>query len=227
MTSLQTIYIKAISRHHGLFITLCGILLLVIVSWLSTWFWQQARLPLMFLVLASFVIIFIGLLKLAEPKHSLILTAHTLEFHHRHGQWKMPWRNVRNIFPVTNTSGFELNELNYLGIRLEHLTDIIPNISRRLANRLIHEQKPLIQYCLRHQLLTLEQSILNFEPYKLDNGEVIKGPLAAFLHHSEQLFNALGAHLFISSGSLNNSITEFSKMLNDYHQAIKKADINN
>lgn len=216
MTQSSLIKIKAISRHNGLFITLMGTLLLAVVTIISSFYWQQFRFPLLFLILVSLVAIFIGLLKLAEPKHSLILSPQSMLFHHRHGQWQLPWLCIRNIFPVTNTYGINKVSLNYVGIRLEKIHDIQNKISPRLANRLIHEQKPIIEYCIKHQLISFEQGIINFEPFIFDNGEVIKGPLAAFLYQSDVLFTALGAHLYIPSTSLNTGIEDFVTLADSY-----------
>jgi hypothetical protein len=215
-TKKNIIKIKAIARHHGLFITLTGLIFLLIVAWLCSYYWQQARFPLLFMVLACLVTIFIGLLKLAEPAYSLIVAPETLTFHHRHGRWQFNWQQIRNIHSVTNTVGITREELNYVGIKLTSIDTIAKNISLRLANRMIHEQKPLIQYCIKQQLITFEQGILNFEPYLLSDGRVIKGPLAAFLHHSEILHQALGAHLFIAASNLNGSIDDFVLLANDY-----------
>jgi hypothetical protein len=212
----NTIKIKAIARHHGLFITLSGFMALVIVAWLCSYYWQQARFPLLFMVLACIVTIFIGLLKLAEPAYSLIVAPKTLTFYHRHGHWQFNWQQIRNIHSVTNTVGITREELNYVGIKLNSIEAIANNISLRLANRMIHEQKPLIHYCIKQQLITFEQGVLNFEPYVLKDGKIIKGPLAAFLHHSEVLHNALGAHLFISANNLNASINDFVILANGY-----------
>ncbi|MGB2742654.1 MAG: DUF2982 domain-containing protein [Cognaticolwellia sp.] len=212
----NTIKIKAISRHHGLFITLSGFIALVIIAWLCSYYWQQARFPLLFMVLACIVTIFIGLLKLAEPAYSLIVAPKTLTFYHRHGHWQFNWQQIRNIHSVTNTVGITREELNYVGIKLNSIEAIANNISLRLANRMIHEQKPLIHYCIKQQLITFEQGVLNFEPYVLKDGKIIKGPLAAFLHHSEVLHNALGAHLFISANNLNASINDFVILANGY-----------
>jgi len=214
--SNKTIKIKAIARHHGLFITLTGFIALFIVAWLCSYYWQQARFPLLFMVLTCVVTIFIGLLKLAEPAYSLIVTPEALTFHHRHGQWQFNWRQIRNIHSVTNTVGITREELNYVGIKLTSIEAIANSISLRLANRMIHEQKPLIQYCIKQQLITFEEGILNFEPYVLKDGTVIKGPLAAFLHHSEILHQALGGHLFISASNLNGSIDDFVFLANTY-----------
>ena len=220
----KTVYIKAIARHHGMFITLMGLIALLIVTLLCSHFWLQARFPLIFMLLACFVAIFIGLLKLAEPKHSLILAPETLTFHHRHGRWQFNWQHIRNIHCVTNTVGIARDELNYVGLKLTEIDLIAENISLRLANRMIHEQKPLLQYCIKQQLITFDQGILNFEPYLLSNGKVIKGPLAAFMHHSEVLHQALGAHLFIAASNLNGSINDFVVFANN---CLAKAETSN
>lgn len=220
----NVIKIKAVARHHGLFITLTGFIALLIMAWLCSYYWQQARFALMFMVLVCLVTIFIGLLKLAEPAHSLILTAETLTFYHRHGRWQLNWQQIRNIHCVTNTVGISREELNYVGIKLNSVDSIANNISLRLANRMIHEQKPLIHYCIKHQLLTFEQGILNFEPYVLKDGRIIKGPLAAFCHHSEVLHHALGAHLFIAASNLNGSIDDFVFLTSTYLANAKEAD---
>ena len=156
------------------------------------------------------------MLKLAEPKYSLIITSKALTFYHRHGYWKFNWQQIRNIHSVTNTVGITREELNYVGIKLNSVESLVENISLRLANRMIHEQKPLLQYCIKQQLITFEQGIINFEPYVLTNGDIIKGPLAAFMHHSEVLHQALGAHLFIAASNLNGSINDFVVLANNY-----------
>lgn len=218
------IKIKAIARHHALFISLTGFIFLLLVAWLCSYYWQQARFPLIFMILVCLVTIFIGLLKLAEPAHSLILTPESLIFHHRHGHWQFNWQQIRNIHSVTNTVGITREELNYVGITLTSIEVIANNISLRLANRMIHEQKPLIHYCIKRQLITFEQGILNFEPYVLTHGEVIKGPLAAFLHHSEVLHQALGAHIFIAASNLNSSINDFVCLANSHLVIAKEPD---
>ncbi len=212
----RVLKIKAIARHHGMFITLSGCIALLLVALLCSYFWQQARFPLMFLLLASCVAIFIGLLKIAEPQHSIILNTEKISFYHRHGTWQILWQKIRNIHAVTNTVGITREELNYVGITLSSIDVLANKISLRLANRLIHEQKPLIQYAIKRNLITFQQGIINFEPFQLKNGEIIRGPLAAFLHHSQILHQAYGAHLYISANNLNSSIDSFVVLANKY-----------
>ena len=199
-----------------MFITLSGFIALLLVAVLCSYFWQQARFPLMFMLLVCFIAIFVGLLKLAEPKHSIILNSEKMSFYHRHGTWQLLWQKIRNIHAVTNTVGITREELNYVGITLFSIDVLANNISLRLANRLIHEQKPLIQYAIKQNLITFQQGIINFEPFQLKNGEIIRGPLAAFLHHSQILHQAYGAHLFITANNLNSSIDNFVVLANKY-----------
>mgnify|MGYP000076613499 FL=1 len=212
----KTLKIKAIARHHGMFITLSGCIALLLVTLLCSYFWQQARFPLMFMLLVCIIAIFVGLLKLAEPKHSIILNSEKISFYHRHGTWQLLWQKIRNIHAVTNTVGITREELNYVGITLSSIDVLANNISLRLANRLIHEQKPLIQYAIKQNLITFQQGIINFEPFQLENGEFIRGPLAAFLHHSQILHQAYGAHLFITASNLNSLIDSFVVLANEY-----------
>jgi hypothetical protein len=218
----RIVKIKAIARHNGMFITLLGFIALLLIAFLSSYFWQQARLPLMFLLLASCVAIFIGLLKLAEPQHSLILSSDNICFYHRHGNWQLQWHQLQNVHGVTNTVGVSREELNYVGIKLFSLDVLVDNISLRLANRLIHEQKPLIQYAVKHNLITFQQGIINFEPFQLTSGETVKGPLAAFLHHSLILHQAFGAHIFIAANNLNGPVNNFVVLANNYLRNTKE-----
>ena len=89
----------------------------------------------------------------------------------------------------------------------------MPAINPGLANRLIHEQRPLITFAVMNQLLLLEQVQLNFEPYELPSGENVKGPIAAFLHHTEVLQAAYGYHLYIPDTAIDRELSEFIRLL--------------
>jgi len=86
-------------------------------------------------------------------------------------------------------------------------------ISPRLANRLIHEQKPLLAFAVKQQRLTLEQCQLSFEPFELPSGELLKGPLAAFFHHCTVLKTAFGYHLFLPETAIDRELIDFHQLL--------------
>jgi len=208
-----SITIKPIAKHHRIFLCIFGVSLLLITFLSAQYFWQMYQLSHIFMILLSLVIILIGVVKLFEPAVSLYLTPSKIIFNHRYGHWKLTWQDIQNINLVSEVVGLQREELPYVGIQLVHIDRIAKNISVRLANRLIHQQKGLIIYSVLHQLMTIEQAQINFEPFYLPNGEAIRGPIAAFLHQTEQLSHAFGYHLFLPVDSFDRDIDEFASLL--------------
>ena len=71
-TTITTRKIKAIARHHGLFITLLGLIALVIVLGFCFNYWHQARFVLMFMVLTCLVTISVSYTHLTLPTSDLV-----------------------------------------------------------------------------------------------------------------------------------------------------------
>ncbi len=211
--SSPVIKIKARAKKHSRFLILIGSVLMLVTIVLSHYYWQALRLVLIFLILLSLIIIMTGLLKRLEPKYSLLLNPLGMDYCHRYGHWHLNWQQIRNINHIKETSGLDRLELPYIGIRLYDLDSLANQISPRLANRLIHEQKPLIAFAIIHQLLSLEQGQLNFSPYQLSSGKVVKGPLAAFLHHSQAIYTGFGYHLVIPESNTDRELHEFCQLL--------------
>lgn len=212
--SIPEIRIKAQSKHNAYSIMLIGFTLFISVIIFSQNYWYQAKLVLIFLLLVSIVIIFIGVTKHIEPVNSFQLTPKNLTYQHKYGNWKVKWQDIRRISQVSETVGIDYVTLPYLGIKLDSLKDISANISPRLASRLIHEQRPLIYFCIQHRLLTVQQATINFSPFKL-NGKIIKGPVAAFLYQTASLHEALGYHLFIPQSAIDRPCQDFGNLLKD------------
>jgi hypothetical protein len=207
------IKIKPIIKHHGLFICLVSIFCLIVLVIISQFIWLQAKLPLMFLISFSAVMLFLGICKLLEPKYSLLLTPDLCRYQHKKGHWQLPWHEIKAINTVTNTRGINLEQLAYVGVTLHNIDTLIASITPRLANQLIHEQKPLLAYCLSAGLITQQQATLNFEWYTSSKGEKLFGPTAGFLHQCHVLHDALGAHLFIAQINIDRSIEECVELL--------------
>ena len=211
--SSPIIKIKAQANHHGWFLIFIGGIAILIILVLSHYFWRELRLVLIYLILLTLVIILTGILKRLEPRYSLILTPQNIRYFHKAGDWHLSWQQIQNINPVKETCGLTRVELPYIGIRLYDVESLVNQISPRLANRLIHEQKTLIAFAIINQLFTLEQSQLNFSPYQLRSGKLVKGPLAAFLHHSKILYTGFGFHLFIPESSMDRDLNKFFQLL--------------
>lgn len=208
----ESIKIRPSANNHGLFLIMVSALLFIITLSLAEAYWQQWRLVFIALYLISVVILFTGVLKKIQPQYSFLLTKEKLIFQHRVGQWQLLWSQIRYMAPLTSTRGIDVQTLPYIGIKLTDRSALEQCISNRLASRLIHEQRPLLIWALSHQLITLEESLINFSPYK-GNKQLIKGPKAAFLHQVITLEKAFGFHLFIHQSSLDREISEFCHLL--------------
>ncbi len=214
-TRLPVINIKAQANHHAIFLLLVGWLLLLLTLLVSQYYWQTLRLVLMFIFLLAVVVIITGLAKYLQPQFSYHITPKRLEYHHRYGKWQLAWQQIQAIKPIIEVCGLTTVALPYIGIRLVNLEALAQQISPRLANRLIHEQQPLLKFAFMQQSLSLEQIQLNFTPFILQSGLKISGPIAAFLHHCKSLKSALGYHLYLPETSMDRE-------LNDFHQLLKQ-----
>ncbi|KGJ87294.1 DUF2982 domain-containing protein [Colwellia psychrerythraea] len=219
---LPVINIKAQSNHHALFLMLVSVVIALFTFIFSQGYWRQFHLVIIFIYLCALVIFITGLAKYLEPKYSLSLNPTGIKYQHRYGQWQVEWQEVQRISLINETSGLATIQLPYIGIRLLNLSSLADKISPRLANRLIHEQKPLVAFAMSQKLLPLEQSLINFEPFTLSSGEIITGPLAAFLHHCALLHQALGYHLYLPETAIDRDLNEFCTLLTQCMRASTK-----
>ncbi|TPH13589.1 DUF2982 domain-containing protein [Litorilituus lipolyticus] len=212
--SLPSLEIKAHTNKHARFLVALGLFLILINCAISMVWWNELRLVLMFVYLVALVVVITGVAKLSEPKFSLTITPQNITYHHRYGQWQLNWSQIKRLGLVKETYGVSQIELPYLGVKLNDISELVTQISPRLANRLIHEQKPLIAFAIKCQLMPFEQGVISFEPVHLGNGQLLKGPVAAFIHHCRALDRALGFHLFIPHSSMDRELTDFHQLLN-------------
>ena len=212
MTNEKAIHIYPNGNKHRLFLVVLGIFLLAINLMLISSFWQSAKLLLIFTSLAAFVVFISGITKWLEPAFSFTLTPKNLTYHHRCGDYQLLWRDIKHISELEMTVGVERQSLPYIAISLHSLDAIVDTISPRLANKLIHEQKSLLIWCVQRYLVEMEDITMKFEPFKLQD-RVITGPIAEFLHHCTTLHQALGYHLVIPTTALDRDTMAFSQLL--------------
>lgn len=211
-TSLPFINIKAKANQHALFLILLGVTIFIITLAVSQYYWRSYRLILIFTYLLTIVIIFTGLLKRTEPRVTFKLTPQSIHYHHRQGKWVLNWKQIKSINTINEEVGLSSITLPYIGIRLKSVDTLAEQISPRLANRLIHEQRPLLSFSVMQLLLSLEDTQLNFTPFTLASGKIIKGSIAAFLHHCQILHKGLGYHLYIPEQSADREIEDFCQL---------------
>lgn len=220
-TPSTVIKVKAQGNHHALFLMLVALIIFTLTLIFSASYWQQYRLILIFIYLVTLVTFITGFSKYLQPKYSLLLTPKAITYQHSYGLWQITWTQIQAINLLKETLGLEQIKLPYIGIRLKEIDVLSENISPRLANRLIHEQRPLIAFAISQGLLTFEQGQLNLQGFKLATGELIKGPLAAFFHHCLALNTAFGCHLFIPETAADRELEHFHLLLT---QCMKHAE---
>jgi hypothetical protein len=194
--------------------------ILIFIFWLiSLFLWQAYKIQLILLICASLIIAFIGVLKYLEPETSFFITPEMIVYCHLNGKWKLPWQDIIRFGQVKGLVRGEHTELPYLGIKLNKLDHIAKTISPRLANKLIHEQQELLVLAIVNKELSTEVDLINFEPYKL-NEVIYKGPIAAWLHRSEQLATVYGYHLYLPESSLDRDLNHFLNLLKKCHNYV-------
>jgi len=191
---------------------LLGFILMSISMLINNFFWNDYKYQLMLILFASCMVFLTGFLKYSELDISYRLTRDKLYFYHRNGCWDITWNNIVRIGNVSSYSGFEHIQLSYIGIKLKDIELIAQNISPRLANKLIHEQRELLILAARNREIVLDSGLISFDPFIL-NGKTYKGPIAAWLFRTEQLASVYGYHLFLSETTFDRELDEFLQLL--------------
>lgn len=208
----DTIIIRPIAKHHQSFLLVIGVVLLATSVTLNGLYWHDYKFQLMLLLFVSLIVLFVAFLKVTEPSDSLTISRQSISFRHRYGKWHIPWKNVLRIAQPSIQTNFQYVDLPYIGIRTSSLKELAENITPRLANRLIHEQKELLVVAARYNHIKLENGLIHFEPYELE-GTIYKGPIAAWLYRTEQLSTIYGFHLYLPENSLDRSIESLVALL--------------
>jgi len=216
MDNKSTLIIKPKSKRNGLFILILGLIFMFICFMLNLAYWHLFKLQLTALMLASFIVVLIGYFKNSEPNVSYELTPQTIKYHHRRGEWQINWTDIIRIGGISADIHGEKVRLPYIGIRLSSLESLAKSVPPRLANKLIHEQQELVKLAVKSSQLSVEQGTLSFSEYKT-NFKLFKGPVAAWLHQSENLALAYGYHLYLPEDSFDRNQQEFLSLLKQCH----------
>ncbi len=216
-SNTDELLIKPKSKQHAGFLMLLGACLLLVSFLLNSIFWNEYKFQLMLIMFACLIILLTGFLKNSEPETSFKLTRESICFFHRNGEWLVEWSKIERIGQPTANTIFEKIDLPYIGIKLKNIAFIADNISPRLANKLIHEQRELLILAARNNEIKLESGLISFDPFTLNN-KVYKGPIAAWLYRTEQLVNIYGYHLYLPETSFDRELHTFINLLNNCKQ---------
>ncbi|MCC2617400.1 DUF2982 domain-containing protein [Aestuariibacter halophilus] len=218
----DTIWVKAHAKRNGLTTLIIGGLgLLLSAAWLA---WMPSALFLagIFLCSAALVTLLIGWFKCREPVHSLAISRQGVRFHHRVGQWFLPWQHIQRIDSPRLTSGLEQQALDVVGIKISDYGAFIATLSPRLANHLLQEQRPLLlggEGCDSGQCYS--ENLLEPDRFKLASGEWLTGIQAMFAHRMKRFRERWGYDVFISASALDRDTPSFVALLRQCHDQVR------
>ncbi len=183
---------------------------------LSLLFWPEFKLQLIAFYLLAIVTTFLGIVKYFEPEYCLVLDEQGLTYCHRQGQWTIAWQNIQQVYQPKFSHGLESKPIPYIGIRLIDNEAPTNSVSPRLANHLIHEQRGLMVLALQVQSVSWQETQMNFEPFTMKSGHVVKGPTAAWLHQMQILRLVYGCDLYVPCNSFKQEADEIIALFKSY-----------
>lgn len=214
---METIHIRPKARHHGVFYSVLGMGLCCLLFILPVSFGFQLNLLYITLILISFVMGFIGILKLLEPRVSLTLCKDCFEFHHRCGGWILKWANIVRIDQPALQDGLEWFPLPYLGLKIRDYEPLLNILSQRLAVKLLSEQRTLLVQVLQQEYISGHIDA-NFELiedpiYRSTSGHIYQGAVAMMGHRMARMRTMLGYDLLIPGNSLDREVMDFVSLM--------------
>lgn len=190
---------------------------------------QVAHTALYGLLLCALVALLLGCVKLLEPSFSFHITPHQIVYHHRYGNWQLPWDEIQRCDVVRVRAGWEHKELPFVGLRLRAPDAILESISLRLASRLLLEQQALLLYaqpesnscdkedkqsCSTGDCLLPEiDGLMEDDHFESPNGSCYSGLLAMLGRRMQRLHQGLGYDLYIPLNALDRPGSEFIGLL--------------
>ncbi|MBC3767888.1 DUF2982 domain-containing protein [Neptunicella marina] len=185
------------------------------------------RLPGYFIIAAAIVALIIAYSKYSQPQYSLIIHPDYLCYQHQYGQWQIHWLDIQRIDQPKFHDGLHSQELNYIGIRLKHPTNVLTTISLRLANNLMLQQRPLLlmgddSECASGNCYA--SNLIENDHFDDKQGNVFKGVQAMFANRMQRLRKNLGYDLYIDASEFDRPIKEMLVLLRNCQQHVQSTN---
>ena len=219
----ESIYIRSSAATNGITTLIIGACVAVFGFSIITFLPKLFFLVGVLFVSGSIIAFVMGFYKLREPKYSLEITKKGLVYHHRKGQWRMPWENIQRIDVPRVHKGLEHIDLEMVGFRLKQSEAFLDNISPRLVTHLLMEQRPLVAQIIQSGCETGQcygDDVIEDTKYKLSDGTLIKGVSAMFANRMRKLQQGLGYDVFLSVNELDRGASEFVTLLRECQESV-------
>lgn len=219
----ESIYIRSSASTNGITTLIIGACVALVGFAIITLLPKLFFLVGVLFVSGSIIAFVMGFYKLREPKYSLEITKQGIVYHHRKGQWRMPWENIQRIDVPRVHKGLEHIDLEMVGFRLKQSEVFLDHISPRLVTHLLMEQRPLVAQIIQSGCETGQcygDDVIEDTKYKLADGTLIKGVSAMFANRMRKLQEGLGYDVFLSVNELDREASEFVALLRECHETV-------
>ena len=162
--------------------------------------------------LLTIVASFVGLKKLSAPVVLAETTSEGLVYHHSHGSWMVPWREIGHVQQIE----LQGRELAWIGVRLNSYDGLLQTIPLRLAVRLLIEQRGVLIAAAGGACPSgrcAGDFLVDALEYRTPL-QLYKGVQAMFGQRMAHLRQLLQADLLIPTDLKDCSAAEFSQHLN-------------
>lgn len=221
--SAETIQIRPVAKRNGLTSLFFGVGLMLLAAAMFRLLPEHFSLAAIIVTSAGIVMLLLGIMKMREPEHSLLISREQILYHHRKGMWQLDWQNVQRIDIPRVSVGLEQKNLTLVGLRIKEYGPILQRISPRLMTHLLMEQRPLLLQNSDGNCTTgtcYGEGLLESDVFKDSDGTIYKGIQAMFGNRMAKLRERLGYDLFINSAELDRSAEEFADLLRSCHRSL-------
>lgn len=210
---MQPVQIQANTSRGGAKLLLSSaaamLVLILIASALEQISWWYAL-----LFVACVLGIFAGWAKLAEPKYFLQLDDDGVRFFHRLGSWHLPWQS----FLYSGVPQLNEQSMAFIAFKLTDYDALLKDIPRRLAVKLMTEQRPLYIEavrlgCAQGQCAT---ELLSEKDYFDTATQRYHGVAAAFGWRMQRLAAATGFDVFVPVSLSDADALQLCRQINQY-----------
>ena len=212
----QRINIKANSKGNGITSSIIGGTALALGFILLTSLPKSLILIAIGVISLGIIASVIGFYKIKEPEYSIVLDQMGISYHHRHGQWHIPWDNIQRIDQPRVTRGIEQVDLHLVGIKLKTYPAFLASISRRLMTNTLIEQRPLLMQNPDAQCssgMCGADDLIEKDRFKLPDGSFVTGVHGMFANRMDKLRSRLGFDVYINEAELDRPVDEFVQLL--------------
>lgn len=222
-TGQDTIKIRSSAANNGYTTIIVGACVAFVGTLIVTLLPKAFFLVGILFLSGSIIAFVMGFYKLREPTYSLEITKQAIIYHHRKGNWTIPWSNIQRVDVPRVHKGLQQVDLEMIGFKLRDPEHFLGDISPRLITHLLMEQRPLVAQIIASNCDSGQcygDDLIDDTKYKCTDERIITGVIAMFANRMRKLQQGLGYEVFVSANDVDRSAQEFVSLLRQCQESL-------